>query len=296
MNDEPSTNTNTNTHIDTDSNGSDGSAISAHLNQMMEETMSSLAASTTPAAREAMARSIAAHHALAALPGVTFEAHEEIVIVLHPGVELLDTTGPYHFLGAMIGATVHLATTGKAAVPVVTSGGMAIVPTTTLQEAPAAPTALLIPGGDTGALLADDAAMATIRRLGQSADLVTSVCSGSIALAAAGLLQGRRATSHWALRHLLPGYGAIEVDERVVEDGNVITAAGVTAGMDLAIRLVARWRGENYARFLELGAEYAPQPPFGVGTPQQAGPELTALSREFLAPMEEQLRAPSKVR
>lgn len=267
---------------------SNDDAISVHLH----EAMAGWSPRTDdPAARKAMERSIAAHHALAALPGVTFEAHEDIVIVLHPGFELLDMTGPYHFLAAMIGATVHLATTGEADEPVKSSSGMPIMPTTTLDDAPEAPTVLLVPGGDTGVLVRDQRAMANLQRLGKGADLVTSVCSGSIALAAAGLLQGRRATSHWAVRHLLPGYGAIEVKERVVEDGNVLTAAGVTAGMDLAIRLVARFRGDGYARFLELGAEYDPHPPFGVGTPEKAGQELTELSRDFLAPLEEELRA-----
>lgn len=251
---------------------------------------------SSPALRAAWERSIAAHQAFADLPDVTFHSDEQVVLVLHPGFELLDMTGPYHFLGAMIGATVHLATTGAAGEAVRSSGGVQVVPTTTLADAPSAPTVLMVPGGDTGVLLADHAAMADLRRIGKGAELVTSVCSGSLALAAAGLLEGRRATSHWAVRHLLAGYGAIEVDERVVEDGAVLTAAGVTAGMDLAIRLVARFRGEGYARFLELGAEYDPHPPFGVGTPDKAGAELTQLSRDFLAPLEEQLRAPARTR
>ncbi|MGB4134923.1 MAG: DJ-1/PfpI family protein [Microbacterium sp.] len=267
----------------------DHDPISQHLNDSMSQWS---AGTDDPVMRHAIERSIAAHHALADSPGVTFEAHEDIVIVLHPGFELLDMVGPYHFLAAMIGANVHLATTREDGHPVHSSSGMPIIPTTTLDDAPAAPTVLLIPGGDTGVLVSDEHALSTISRLGQNAELVTSVCSGSLALAAAGLLHGRRATSHWAVRHLLHGYGAIEVDERVVEDGNILTAAGVTAGMDLAIRLVARFRGDTYARFLELGAEYAPEPPFGTGTPDTAGPDLTALSREFLAPLEEQLRAP----
>lgn len=150
---------------------------------------------------------------------------------------------------------------------------------------------LIVPGGDTGVLLADPAAMSAIRRLGEAAETVASVCTGAIALGAAGLLDGRRATSHWSVRHLLAGYGAIAVDERVVADGNVLTAAGVTAGMDLALRRVARLRGDDYARFLELGAEYAPQPPFGAGTPETAGADLTALARDFYAPLEHALRA-----
>jgi len=244
-----------------------------------------------PAARAAWDRSVAAHDALAALPGVTFSAHEDIVIVLHPGFDTLDAVGPHYFLASMIGATVHLATTGAADEPVVSAGGLLLIPTTTLQLAPKAPSVLLVPGGDTGVLLADEDAMAAIRRLGEAADTVASVCTGAIALGAAGLLKGRRATSHWSVRHLLAGYGATPVDERVVTDGRVLTAAGVTAGMDLALCLVARLRGDNYARFLELGAEYAPQPPFGTGTPDGAGPELTTLAREFYAPIEHALRA-----
>lgn len=242
------------------------------------------------AKQDAVDRSIVAHHALAALPGVRFATGETIVIVLHPGFELLDVVGPLHFLAAT-GATVQLATTGTAGEPVASGGGAALVPDLRLEDVEIAPMVLLVPGGDTGILLRDAAAMAAIRQLGDRAQYVTSVCSGSIALAAAGLLDGRRATSHWSVRHLLPGYGAIEVDERVVEDGNRITAAGVTAGMDLAIGLVARISGDELARFAVLGAEYAPQPPFSTGTPDAAGAALTALSRDFLAPLEEELRA-----
>ncbi len=252
-----------------------------------------MTAAETPdaAAQSARKRSSAAHDALAARPGVTFSASEDIVIVLYPGFDTLDALGPHYFLASMIGATIHLATTGAAREPVTSAGGLSLTPTTTLQDAPQAPTVLLVPGGDTGALLTDPPAMTAIRRLGQAAETVASVCTGAIALGAAGLLDGRHATTHWSVRHLLAGYGAIAVDERVAADGNVLTAAGVTAGMDLALRLVARLRGDDYARFLELVAEYAPQPPFGTGTPQAAGPELTELARDMLATIEHDLRA-----
>ncbi|MGG4146857.1 DJ-1/PfpI family protein [Paenibacillus algorifonticola] len=244
-----------------------------------------------PAARAAWDRSVAAHDALAALPGVTFTADEDVVIVLHPGFDTLDVIGPHYFLASMLGAKVHLATTGAPGEPVTSAGGLPLIPTTTLEDAPASPTVLLVPGGDTPILLADEAAMAAIRRIAAGADIVTSVCTGAIALGAAGLLDGRRATTHWSMHHLLAGYGAEAVDERVVIDGDLMTAAGVTAGMDLALRLVARLRGDEYARFLELGAEYAPQPPLGAGTPDEAGPELTALARDFYATLEHALRA-----
>ena len=243
------------------------------------------------AKKEAIDRSIRAHHALADLPGFSFATDATILILLHPGFELLDVVGPLHFLTAT-GAQVHLVSTGAADEPVTAGGGFQLVPTTTLDEAPDDPTVILVPGGDTGILLRDRAALDKLREWGAHAAFVTSVCSGSIALAAAGLLDGRRATSHWSTRHLLAGYGAIEVDERVVEDGNRLTAAGVTAGMDLAIRLLAKICGDQYARFTMLGAEYAPEPPFDAGTPERAGEQLTDLSRDFLAPLVEELRAP----
>ena len=243
------------------------------------------------AARAAWDRSVAAHDALAARQGVTLTAREDIVIVLHPGFDTLDVIGPHYFLASMIGATVHLATTGAADAPVMSAGGLPLMPTTTLAEAPSSPTVFLVPGGDTRVLLTDPEAMEGIRRLGKAAETVASVCTGAFALGAAGLLDGRHATSHWSVRHLLAGYGATPVDQRVVADGNVVTAAGVTAGMDLALTLVSQLRGADYARFLELGAEYSPQPPFGTGTPDTAGAELTALAREFYATIEHDLRA-----
>lgn len=241
------------------------------------------------AKQAAIHRSISAHERLADLDGARLATDATILIVVHPGFELLDVVGPLHFLVGT-GATVHLVTTGDALDPVPSGSGVALVPTTTLETAPDAPTVLLVPGGDTGILLRDGRAMAWLRRTGDDAQFVTSVCSGSIALAAAGLLDGRRATSHWSVRHLLTDYGATEVDARVVADGNRLTAAGVTAGMDLAIRLVAELCGDELARFAVLGAEYAPAPPFDAGTPERAGVALTELSRELLAPLEEELR------
>ncbi len=266
--------------------------LPGHTSMPAESASTLFTASDDPVKQGAIDRSIAAHHTLAALPDVRFATDKTIVIVLHPGFELLDVVGPFHFL-AGTGATVHLATTGDTLDPVPSGSGVPLTPTITLADSPTSLAVILVPGGDTGILVRDAQAIADLRRLSEDAEYVTSVCSGSIALAAAGLLDGRRATSHWSVRHLLPGYGAIEVNERVVEDGNHLTAAGVTAGMDLAIRLVSYLCGDTLARFAVLGAEYAPEPPFKTGTPEGAGETLTDLSRDFLAPLEEELRAPS---
>ncbi|PPG28606.1 hypothetical protein C5E10_13535 [Pseudoclavibacter sp. RFBG4] len=245
-----------------------------------------------PAKQAAVDRCIAAHDDLAALPGLRFATDKTVLIVLHPGFELLDVVGPFHFL-AGTGATVELVSTGPTGEPVPSGSGVALMPTATFEDVSVAPEVLLVPGGDTGILLRDKRAIAELKRLGDEATYVTSVCSGSIALAAAGLLDGYRATSHWGVRHLLAGYGAIEVNERIVEDGNRLTGAGVTAGMDLAIKLVSYLCGEELARFAVLGAEYVPEPPYDTGTPEKAGSALTELSRDFLAPLELELRAPA---
>ncbi len=270
--------------------GTDAVDLPGHTSMPADSASTLFTASDDPVKQAAIDRSIAAHHTLAALPDVRFATDKTIVIVLHPGFELLDVVGPFHFL-AGTGATVHLATTGDTLAPVSSGSGAPLIPTITLAEVQTPLAVLLVPGGDTGVLVRDTHALAELRRLSEDAQYVTSVCSGSIALAAAGLLKGQRATSHWSVRHLLPGYGATDVDERVVEDGNHLTAAGVTAGMDLAIRLVAYLCGDTFARFAVLGAEYAPEPPFNTGTPQHAGAALTDLSRDFLAPLEEELRA-----
>ncbi|MFD4366995.1 DJ-1/PfpI family protein [Rhodococcus sp. NPDC058521] len=198
-----------------------------------------------PAAQHAWERSVTARDAPAARPGVTFTTEEDVVIVVHPGFDTLDAIGPHYFLASMLGATVHVATTGATRTAAISAGGLAVMPTTALDDAPPAPTVLLVPGGDTGVLLADAAAMSAIRRSGHGCERVHR--SGRAWRT--GTARRRRATSHWSVRHLLSGYGATPVDERVVEDGNVMTAAGATSGMDLALRLVGRLRDDD-ARFL----------------------------------------------
>ncbi|MCC6536421.1 MAG: DJ-1/PfpI family protein [Bryobacterales bacterium] len=216
---------------------------------------------------------------------------EQIVMLVYPGMTALDLVGPQQVFGWLTGARVHLV--GKSKEPVVSDAGLAIVPTMTFAEAPAAPDILFVPGGgrETVALMDDGAVLNFLAQRGARAGLVTSVCSGALVLGAAGLLRGYRATTHWAVHDVLPLLGATAVRARVVEDRNRITAGGVTAGIDFGLRIAARLRGEEYARALELNLEYDPQPPFGTGTPAKAGPKLTAAMTAMYQPLHDAARA-----
>ncbi|MBZ9935275.1 DJ-1/PfpI family protein [Mesorhizobium sp. BR1-1-16] len=142
---------------------------------------------------------------------------------------------------------------------------------------------ICVAGGATATKVALDAAfVGEIRRLGLGARYVTSVCTGSLILRAAGLLTGRRAACHWAWRHLLPLFGAIADDGRVVRDGNVITGGGVTAGIDFALAVLAEIGGAEIAQTIQLGLEYAPEPPFNAGRPDVAPAAIVAACRERL--------------
>ncbi|NEU10686.1 DJ-1/PfpI family protein [Methylobacterium sp. BTF04] len=203
-------------------------------------------------------------------------------MLLYPGMTALDVVGPQVLLAGIAGDSLHLV--GAAAGPVTSDTGLQIVATKTFETCPHALDVLFVPGGDgTPDQMRDDATLAFLRDRASSAAWVTSVCTGSLILGAAGLLDGYRATSHWCVREtVLPLLGAIPVNERVVFDRNRVTAAGVSAGLDFALALAARLRGEDDARTSQLVAEYAPQPPFAAGTPETAGPEITAKACRIL--------------
>ncbi|MBB5920157.1 cyclohexyl-isocyanide hydratase [Actinoalloteichus hoggarensis] len=197
-----------------------------------------------------------------------------IVALLFPNVTQLDFTGPAQVFSRLPGAEVHVAWHDTR--PVATDSGWSIVPTTTLADCPQADV-LFVPGGQGAFDLFDDAvALDFLRRQAGGASWVTSVCTGSFTLAAAGLLTGRRATSHWSALPMLAELGAIPTSERVVIDGNRITGAGVTSGIDFAFVLAARLFGEDVAKQVQLRLEYDPAPPFDAGSPAKADPELVA--------------------
>jgi cyclohexyl-isocyanide hydratase len=204
-----------------------------------------------------------------------------IVFILYPRLTQLDFTGPYEVLARMPGAETVIAS--KDGGTLVSEMGLAFTNLMRLADIDRADM-IMIPGGpgQTEAMQ-DPAFMAEVKRLGQSAEYVTSVCTGSLILAAAGLITGKRAGSHWAYRELLSMFGAIPDDARVVRDGNAITGGGVTAGIDIALNIVADLRGPDVAKMIQLALEYAPSPPFNSGRPETAEPETVAAVKQLFA-------------
>ncbi len=205
-----------------------------------------------------------------------------IAMLLYPGMTALDLVGPQELLAGL--APGSLALVARAKGPVFSDTGLAVVADTDFDGCPRDLDVLFVPGGDgTPAQMRDATALGFLRDRASRAKWVTSVCTGSLILGAAGLLEGYRATSHWCVRDaVLPLLGAIPVAERVVFDRNRVTAAGISAGLDFALALSARLRGADYARTAQLVAEYAPQPPFDAGSPASAGPAITAQADAIL--------------
>jgi putative intracellular protease/amidase len=213
------------------------------------------------------------------------DGRQQIAMLLYPGFTALDFVGPYHFLAGMGNATVHLVTNQPDLRPVPSDLGMAVQPTVTMADCPTDLTVLFTPGGTSGTLAAarDEATIDFMRHSAARATYVTSVCTGSLILGVAGALRGRRATSHWAVVPLLSQFGATPERSRIVRDGNVITGAGVSAGIDFGISLVMELRGQMVAEAGVLMAEYAPEPPLDGGTLETARPEIRELLEAGLA-------------
>lgn len=191
-----------------------------------------------------------------------------VAFLLFPNVTQLDLTGPAQILSQLGNVTIDLV--AKTLDPVPTDAGFALVPTACFADA-TQPDILCIPGGFGVNDAIDDAeALGWVRRMANGAQWVTSVCTGSLLLGAAGLLHGYRATCHWAQHHHLAAFGAIPIHERVVFDRNRVTGGGVTAGIDFALALTAAIRGEAHARLVQLSFEYDPAPPFDSGSPSRA--------------------------
>lgn len=212
-----------------------------------------------------------------------------IGFLLFPIVTQLDLTGPAQVLSRVPGAQVHLI--WKTPDPVPTDVGFTINPTTTFADCPQLDV-LCVPGGfGIEHLFGDVETLAFLRRQGQAARWVTSVCNGSLVLGAAGLLDGYQSACHWMWLPYLTRYGAVPVAERIVRDRNRISGGGVTAGIDFGLALAAELAGEEVARTIQLALEYDPQPPFDSGSPERATPELVARLRALQAPRRERVEA-----
>ena len=206
----------------------------------------------------------------------------QVAILLFDGLVALDAIGPYDVLKLVPRADVRLV--AASAGEVATDGPLKLVADDSLDAVPR-PDVVVVPGGP-GALEAsrDERLLSWLRRAHEQTRFTTSVCWGSELLGAAGLLRGVHATSHWLVRDELAGHGAIPVDERVVVSGRIVTSAGVSAGIDMALRLAALLAGDDVAQWIALVLEYAPEPPFaGAGSPRTASPPIVAQIRDGYA-------------
>ena len=205
----------------------------------------------------------------------------QIGLLLFPNVTQLDMTGPYEVFIKFPDAKVHLI--WKTLDPVTAAGGMRLLPSATLADCPQLDLVCVPGGAGMNALLNDDEVLDFLRRQASGARYITSVCTGSLVLGAAGLLRGRRATTHWMSLPMLAAFGCEPVAERVVVDGNVITGGGVTAGIDFALTVAGELLGAEAAERIQLGMEYDPHPPFDAGSPERAEASIVAAVCEAAA-------------
>jgi cyclohexyl-isocyanide hydratase len=211
---------------------------------------------------------------------IPHDTHLHIGSLLFEGVDQIDLTGPFEVLSRIPNASYRIY--GKSAAPVRDLKGLWLTPDASLADAPPLDV-LHVPGGfGQESLMEDTEVLSWMRQQAAGACRIFSVCTGALLCGAAGLLRGRRVTTHWASLHVLPYFGAIPVNERVVVDGAWIFAAGVTAGIDGALRLAAELRGDEAAQRIQLDMAYAPEPPFDSGTPETAPAAILQQARQSL--------------
>lgn len=210
---------------------------------------------------------------------------QHIAMLVYPQMTMLDLLGP-HTCFVALGMTIHLV--WKSLEPLTADTGVTFMPTSTFESCPEELEILFVPGSTAGtsALVRDREVLDFVRSRGERAKLVTSVCTGSLVLGAAGLLRGYKATSHWLTHGMLALVDAKPVDARYVEDRNRITGAGVTSGIDFGLRIVERLRSRELAEMLQLLLEYAPDPPFDAGHPRSAPAGEVAALRALFAPLQ----------
>jgi cyclohexyl-isocyanide hydratase len=200
------------------------------------------------------------------------DEHLEIGAIIFPEMDQADFTGPFEVLSRLPDSRFHVLAKDKA--PVRDVKGLLLTPDKTLSEAPPLDL-LLVPGGSgVNAVMEDEAILSFVRAQAANARIVLSVCTGALICGAAGLLRGRKATTHWASHHFLKSFGAVPINARVAVDGNMVSAAGVTSGLDAAFRVAAMLRGDAVGQELQLYLQYAPEPLFNAGNPETAPSEI----------------------
>jgi len=220
------------------------------------------------------------------------DTHLHIGSLLFEGIDQIDLTGPFEVLSRIPNSTYRIY--GKTAEPVRDLRGLRLTPDAALADAPRLDV-LHVPGGfGQEALMEDQEVLTWLEHQASGARSVFSVCTGALLCGAAGLLRGRRATTHWASFHLLRFFGAIPVNQRVVVDGSWVFAAGVPAGINGALRLAAELRGDDAARAIQLHMVYAPEPPFDSGTPETAPPAILESARRSVASITAQREATAR--
>ncbi len=202
-------------------------------------------------------------------------------LLVFPNVQQLDLTGPYEVFVSASDTQVDLVWKNRD--PVTSVTGLGFTPTTTFDDCPQFDVLCVPGGGGINALLTDEVVLEFIRKQAKGARYITSVCTGSLVLGAAGLLTGKKAATHWNAMDFLPRFGATPVHERVVRDGKIITAGGVTSGIDFGLSVIAELFDQHEAEVVQLCLEYAPAPPFHAGTPQQASPDVVTEARKRIA-------------
>jgi cyclohexyl-isocyanide hydratase len=208
------------------------------------------------------------------------DRHLEIGSLLFDQLDQIDLTGPFEVFSRLPNSTCRIY--AKTCAPVRDMGGLLLTPDATLSEAPKLDV-LHVPGGfGQEALMDDEEVLSWLRQQAAGALCVLSVCTGALLCGAAGLLKGKRATTHWSSHHLLPYFGATPVNERVVIDGNLVLAAGVTAGIDAALHVAAMLRGQEAAEAIQLSMQYAPEPPFNSGSLETASSAITTMARRVV--------------
>jgi transcriptional regulator GlxA family with amidase domain len=202
----------------------------------------------------------------------------QIAILIFDGLTALDAIGPYEVLSRLPGAELRFVSK-QAGLKRTDTGALGVQADLSLADL-AGPEVVLVPGGPGNRSLMDDPeVLEWLRAAHGGSTWTTSVCTGALVLGAAGILDGKRATTHWAFLDRLPEFGAQPIAQRVVEDGKVITAAGVSAGIDMALTLASRLAGDQMAQAIQLGIEYDPDPPFNAGSPAKASSEAIELIR-----------------